>query len=119
MKRLSGFLLVALVVRPSFEPMPFSNRQLVKPPALRPGDTVGIVAPASNIKQSELEAGCSALVRAGLAVGVQATSAPTTIAMPRSATVAGQPAARSRSVERAPGFVAAATRPILRHGVQQ
>lgn len=37
----------------------------LKPPALRPGDTVGIVAPASNIKQAELEAGCEALRRAG------------------------------------------------------
>jgi muramoyltetrapeptide carboxypeptidase len=33
----------------------------VKPPALRPGDTVGIVAPASNIKREALEAGCQAL----------------------------------------------------------
>jgi len=39
--------------------------QIVKPPALVPGDTVGIVAPASNIKQSELEAGCEALRRLG------------------------------------------------------
>jgi muramoyltetrapeptide carboxypeptidase len=45
--------------------MPASNVQLVKPPTLRPGDTVGIVAPASNIKQSDLEAGCEALRRAG------------------------------------------------------
>src|SRR6202051_1190108 len=37
----------------------------VKPPALRTGDTVGIVAPASNIKRTELEAGCEALRRAG------------------------------------------------------
>ncbi len=37
----------------------------VKPPALRPGDTVGIVAPASNIKRAELEAGCNALRRVG------------------------------------------------------
>jgi muramoyltetrapeptide carboxypeptidase len=41
------------------------NRQPVKPRALRPGDTVGIVAPASNIKRAELEAGCEALRRAG------------------------------------------------------
>ena len=41
------------------------NRQPVKPPALRSGDTVGIVAPASNIKRTELEAGCEALRRAG------------------------------------------------------
>ena len=37
----------------------------VKPPALRSGDTVGIVAPASNVKRSDLEAGCEALRRAG------------------------------------------------------
>ncbi len=41
------------------------NLQLVKPPALRPGDTVAIVAPASNIKRTDLEAGCAALRRAG------------------------------------------------------
>ena len=41
------------------------NRKPVKPRALRPGDTVGIVAPASNIKRTELEAGCEALRRAG------------------------------------------------------
>lgn len=33
----------------------------VKPPALRPGDTVGIIAPASNIKPGLLQAGCQAL----------------------------------------------------------
>jgi muramoyltetrapeptide carboxypeptidase len=33
----------------------------VKAPALRPGDTVGIIAPASNIKRELLEAGCQAL----------------------------------------------------------
>lgn len=37
----------------------------VKPPALRPGDKVGIVAPASNIKRELLEAGCDGLRRAG------------------------------------------------------
>jgi len=45
--------------------MPISNRQLVKPPALRPGDIVGIVAPASNVKPPDLQAGCDALRRAG------------------------------------------------------
>src|ERR1700739_610341 len=45
--------------------MPTSNSQPAKPPALRPGDTIGIVAPASNIQQSELAAGCAALTRAG------------------------------------------------------
>jgi muramoyltetrapeptide carboxypeptidase len=33
----------------------------IKPPVLRPGDIVGIVAPASNIKADDLEAGCAAL----------------------------------------------------------
>jgi len=37
----------------------------VKPPALRPGDTIGIIAPASNIKRDSLEAGCKALRRMG------------------------------------------------------
>src|SRR5882762_6843763 len=41
------------------------ERQTVKPPALRPGDAVGIVAPASNIQRADLEAGCEALRRAG------------------------------------------------------
>jgi muramoyltetrapeptide carboxypeptidase len=45
--------------------MSASTVQLVKPPALRPGDTVGIIAPASNVKQADLEAGCEALRRAG------------------------------------------------------
>jgi muramoyltetrapeptide carboxypeptidase len=37
----------------------------VKPPALQPGDVVGIVAPASNVKRADLEAGCEGLRRAG------------------------------------------------------
>jgi muramoyltetrapeptide carboxypeptidase len=45
--------------------MPSSKTSLVKPPAIHEGDTVGIVAPASNVKRSELEAGCEALRRAG------------------------------------------------------
>ena len=45
--------------------MSSSDLQPVKPPALRPGDTVGIVAPASNVKQADLEAGCEGLRRAG------------------------------------------------------
>jgi len=42
-----------------------TSPQRLKPPALRPGDTVGIVAPASNIKRESLEAGCRTLVRLG------------------------------------------------------
>jgi len=42
-----------------------STTSRVKPLALQPGDTVAIVAPASNIKLADLEAGCEALRRAG------------------------------------------------------
>jgi muramoyltetrapeptide carboxypeptidase len=46
--------------------MSSSSISRVKPPAaLIAGDTVGIVAPASNIKRADLEAGCDALRRAG------------------------------------------------------
>jgi muramoyltetrapeptide carboxypeptidase len=38
---------------------------LVKPPVLRSGDTVGIVAPASNIKRELLDAGCEGLRQLG------------------------------------------------------
>ncbi len=41
------------------------NPSRTKPPALRAGDKVGIVAPASNIKREMLERGCAALRRAG------------------------------------------------------
>src|SRR5438477_3700118 len=37
----------------------------VKPAALRRGDTVGIVAPASHFKREDFEAGCEALRRMG------------------------------------------------------
>ncbi len=36
-----------------------------KPAALQRGDTVGIIAPASNIKREMLEAGCETLIRMG------------------------------------------------------
>ncbi|HZU22302.1 MAG TPA: LD-carboxypeptidase [Terriglobales bacterium] len=42
-----------------------SPTQRILPPALRRGDTIGIVAPASNIKREELEAGCRSLERMG------------------------------------------------------
>lgn len=45
--------------------MPSIQLTRVKPPALRPGDTIGIVAPASNVKRSDVEAGCEGLRRAG------------------------------------------------------
>jgi muramoyltetrapeptide carboxypeptidase len=42
-----------------------SQNSRIKPRALRPGDKVGIVAPASNVKREVLEAGCDGLRRAG------------------------------------------------------
>jgi muramoyltetrapeptide carboxypeptidase len=42
-----------------------SQPSRIKPRALRPGDKVGIVAPASNVKRELLEAGCDALRCAG------------------------------------------------------
>ena len=42
-----------------------SHNSRIKPRALRPGDKVGIVAPASNVKREMLEAGCDGLRRAG------------------------------------------------------
>lgn len=42
-----------------------SQNPRVKPRALRPGDKVGIVAPASNVKREMLEAGCDGLRRVG------------------------------------------------------
>lgn len=45
--------------------MPDPKLKTVKPQALRPGDTVGIIAPASNVREEDLEAGCQALRRAG------------------------------------------------------
>jgi muramoyltetrapeptide carboxypeptidase len=37
----------------------------IKPPALRPGDLIGVVAPASNIKPDLLDEGCRELERLG------------------------------------------------------
>src|SRR2546426_12560368 len=45
--------------------MPATARPRVKPPALKPGDVVGIVAPASDINRELLEAGCDALRKLG------------------------------------------------------
>jgi muramoyltetrapeptide carboxypeptidase len=46
---------------PSFEMASASQNPQIKPRALRPGDKVGIVAPASNVKREMLEAGCDGL----------------------------------------------------------
>jgi muramoyltetrapeptide carboxypeptidase len=45
--------------------MPSTKSSRIKPRALRPGDLIGIVAPASNIKRENLDAGCEALARLG------------------------------------------------------
>lgn len=42
-----------------------SHKRHTKPPALHAGDTVGIVAPASNICEEDLQSGCEALRHAG------------------------------------------------------
>jgi muramoyltetrapeptide carboxypeptidase len=44
---------------------PIAANPRIKPPALRRGDTIGIVAPASNIKRELLEAGCERLRQSG------------------------------------------------------
>ena len=40
----------------------------VKPAALSRGDTIGVVAPASNVNRAEFEAGCDALRSVGYQV---------------------------------------------------
>lgn len=40
----------------------------VRPPALAPGDTIGVIAPASSFNPQDLEAGCSALRALGYKV---------------------------------------------------
>jgi muramoyltetrapeptide carboxypeptidase len=42
-----------------------SSMPRIKPPALQSGDTVGIIAPASNIKRESLDGGCEALRKLG------------------------------------------------------
>jgi muramoyltetrapeptide carboxypeptidase len=45
--------------------MPPQSPVRIKPPALRPGDKVGIVAPASYFNREEFDAGCAALRKLG------------------------------------------------------
>jgi muramoyltetrapeptide carboxypeptidase len=44
---------------------PIPSKPRTKPLALQPGDTVGIIAPASNVKREMLDAGCRALQKLG------------------------------------------------------
>src|SRR5215469_15590259 len=41
--------------------MPTADESRIKPYALQPGDTIGIIAPASSFKRDLLEAGCKVL----------------------------------------------------------
>lgn len=43
----------------------FPQSERMRPLALRPGDTVGIIAPASGFRRDEFEAGCATLRRLG------------------------------------------------------
>jgi muramoyltetrapeptide carboxypeptidase len=45
-----------------------STRDILKPPALRRGDAIGIVAPASNVKRDEVEVGVARLRELGYRV---------------------------------------------------
>jgi muramoyltetrapeptide carboxypeptidase len=45
-----------------------SSRNILKPPPLRRGDTIGIVAPASNIQRDALDAGVARLRELGYAI---------------------------------------------------
>jgi muramoyltetrapeptide carboxypeptidase len=45
--------------------LPTASISRIKPPALQPGDIIGIIAPASNIKRESLDAGCDALRNLG------------------------------------------------------
>src|SRR3984893_9503071 len=42
-----------------------SQVERIKPPALRPGDNIGIVAPASYFRRQDFDNGCEALRRMG------------------------------------------------------
>src|ERR671935_564161 len=46
-------------------PVPHVQKSRIKPPPLHPGDTVGIVAPASHIQRDLLLAGCATLKKLG------------------------------------------------------
>src|SRR5947207_6614898 len=46
-------------------PAPAEQSRRIKPPALKPGDKVGIVAPASYFHREEFDAGCEALRELG------------------------------------------------------
>lgn len=69
-----------------------ASRDILKPPALRRGDTIGIVAPASNIQQQQLDAGIAHLHKLGYQVALGDS------ALDRDLYFAGSPEARARDL---------------------
>jgi muramoyltetrapeptide carboxypeptidase len=69
-----------------------SSPDILKPPALRRGDTIGVVAPASNVKREEVEAGVARLQELGYRVVVGDS------VIARDLYFAGSPEARARDL---------------------
>jgi len=69
------------------------SRSRTKPRALKPGDTIGVVAPASAIDRGHLERGVAALERLGFRVKVSSH------ALDRAAIVAGPDEVRARELQ--------------------
>jgi muramoyltetrapeptide carboxypeptidase len=65
----------------------------IKPRALKPGDTIGVVSPASTIDREHLERGVAALERLGFRIKVSRH------ALDRAAIVAGPDAVRARELQ--------------------
>lgn len=59
--------------RGALVPLPVTEKR-IKPPALRPGDTVGIVSPAAAVERERLERGARALAAMGFRVKVSASA---------------------------------------------
>jgi muramoyltetrapeptide carboxypeptidase len=70
------------------------SRPIIKPPALRPGDTVGVVAPAAAVEREYLEHGIAAVVAMGYRVKVSAH------ALDRAGILAGEDPVRAAELTR-------------------
>jgi muramoyltetrapeptide carboxypeptidase len=69
------------------------NRNSIKPPRLKPGDTVGVIAPAAAIEREHLERGVNVLASLGFRVKVSER------ALARSGILAGADHERAREVQ--------------------
>jgi muramoyltetrapeptide carboxypeptidase len=69
------------------------NQPIIKPPPLRPGDTVGVVSPAAAVDRDHLERGAAELKRLGFRVKVSAH------ALDRAGIVAGDDSVRARELQ--------------------